>query len=541
MSLFSFAFLVFLSILFVVYFCIPKKYQWICLLLASYIFYAFAGLKLIIFLIFSTAVTFTGGILLSRMNNSYQDKLDTLKATKTDGLATAKAELKTVFTKKKRLILAIALVMNFGVLFVVKYADFVIGNLNDLFTLIKFDNQISFLNIALPLGISFYTFQSSGYLIDVYRGKFKADKNIFKYALFVSYFPQIIQGPIGRYHELAAQLYVSHHFDYQRIKFGLQRMLWGYIKKMVIADRIAVLVNEVFQNYSANGYKGFIIFLSVLLYGIQIYADFSGGMDIVLGVSEILGIKLAENFKRPFMAKSVAEFWQRWHITLGAWMRDYLFYPLALSKPFNNMSKALRKHGGRYVAKVLPTCLASFIVFVLIGVWHGSSWKYVIYGLYQAFFVSTATLFEPLYEKLRKFFHVSPQRFSWRCFQTLRTIFIVTIGRYLSRAGSFMTAVSMLGATVSTFNPWVFTDGSLYNLGLDEKNFRLMIVLIIGLFVIDFIQERLHKQEISLREVIARQGIVFRWLVYLAAIFILIIFGVYGPGIMTGNFIYQGF
>lgn len=540
MSLFSFVFLLFLLVLFLFYFCVPKRFQWIVLLSFSYIFYAFAGLKLMMFLVFSTSVSYLGGLLLSKLNRKYQENIELLK--KSPGKnSESKAALKAAFTKRKRYVLAAALVLNFGVLFVVKYGGFIVDNINSIFALIKIEEQISFLNIALPLGISFYTFQSSGYLIDVYRGKVAADKNFFKYALFVSYFPQIIQGPIGRYHELARQLYQPHCFDYTRVKFGAQRVLLGYFKKMVVADRIAVVVNEVFANYALNGYEGFIVFFAVLLYGIQIYADFSAGMDIVLGVSEMLGIKLAENFRRPFLAKNVAEFWQRWHITLGAWMRDYLFYPLALSKPFNKMSKFLRKQGGNYVAKVLPTCLASFIVFVLIGVWHGASWKYVFYGLYQATFVSTATLFEPLYAKLRKLFKVRPERFSWRCFQTLRTVFIITIGRYFSRADSFMVAVGMLGATLKSFNPWVFTDGTLYELGLDEKNFYLMIVLIVLLFAIDLLQERVHKQGTQLRQVIAEQGIVFRWLLYYGAIFGIIIFGMYGSGVSLGNFIYQGF
>lgn len=537
MSLFSLTFIVFLLALLVIYFCIPKRMQWICLLVASYIFYAWAGPVYLAYLLFATLCTFLVGRWLQNLNDRHAREARELQDGTHPRGGGSKKELKALYTKKKRRALALGLVANFAVLAVVKYADFAIGNLNALFSLVGVDASIGFLNIALPLGISFYTFQSSGYLIDLYRGKIQADRNVFRYALFVSYFPQIIQGPIGRYHELAHQLFEPHSFDYTRIKFGAQRMLWGFFKKMVIADRIVVVVNEVFNNYAEQGYGGIIIFLAVLLYSIQIYADFSAGMDIVCGVSQMLGIELAENFRRPFMAKSVAEFWQRWHITMGAWMRDYLFYPLALSKPFNNMSKKLRKRGGQYAAKVIPTCLASFIVFVLIGVWHGASWKYVVYGLYQAVFVSTATLFEPFYAKCRAFFHIKPERFSFRCFQTLRTIFLITIGRYLSRAVSFMTAARMFKATVTVWNPWVLFDGTLYELGLDMKNFQFMILMIALLFLVGFLQEKGY----HLRETIARQGIVFRWAIYLAAIFGIIIFGMYGPGFEAANFIYQGF
>lgn len=437
----------------------------------------------------------------------------------------------------KRSILILGIILNLGILIVFKYTNFFIENINTFTT-----NDIEYINLWVPLGLSFYTFQSIGYLIDIYRGKYKADRNLFKFALFVSYFPQIIQGPIGRYDQLSKQLYKRHCFDYQRIKFGIQRMLWGYFKKMVIADRVAIFVDEVFTSFDPAKpdlpeYVGITVFLSALFYGIQIYADFSGGMDIVLGVSQIFGVELAENFKHPFMAKSVAEFWQRWHITLGAWMRDYLFYPLALSKPFANMAKRIRKICGNYIAKILPTCLASFIVFVLIGIWHGADWKYIIYGTYQAIFVSTATLLEPFYKKCRNFFKINVQCRKWKIFQTIRTIFLITIGRFFSRADSANIAFDMLRATIKKFNPWILFDESLYKMGLTPPNFRLMLITIILLFLVDSIQE----SGICIRIEIAKLSIAERWILYFLGIFSIIIFGIYGLGYDSANFIYQGF
>ena len=533
MSIISLSYFLFVFAAVTIYYVIPKTIQWKWLLVVSYVFYLMAGIKYVGYLLFTTISTFLCGRWIGNLDSRYAQEVGASDQAKT---SQQRKEIKARFTKKKRRVLALAMVVNFGVLGVVKYANFVIDNLNSLLSLFGI-GKLSHFHLILPLGISFYIFQSMGYLMDVYRGKVKPDKSIFRFALFVSYFPQIIQGPIGRYQPLANQLYEQRKFSYEKVKFGAQRMLWGYFKKLVIADRIAVVVNEVFANYIEKGYEGFIIFIAVFLYGIQIYADFSSGIDIVCGVSEMLGIDLAENFRRPFMARSVAEFWQRWHITLGAWMRDYLFYPLALSKPFNKMSRALRRHRGNYVAKVLPTCLASFIVFVLIGIWHGASWKYVAYGLYQAAFVSTATLFEPFYAKCRGFLHVDPKRFDFRIFQTLRTLFIITVGRYFSRAVAFRSALSLFEATLKSYNPWVFFDGTLYNLGLDRKNFQFMILVIAFLFLIDFLQER----GIHLRERIARQGIVFRWCVYFAGIFAIIIFGMYGQEFDASVFIYQGF
>ncbi len=302
--------------------------------------------------------TFFAGKWLQRLDNQRDEQImivaESLINDKS-ALKALKTKLKYNYMVKKRRVLVVGVVLNFLILAVVKYTNFVIANLNTLFSWMNINTKFGFLQIIFPLGISFYTFQSVGYLIDVYRGKIKADHHFFHYALFVSYFPQIIQGPISRYDQLANQLMEPHLFDYQRIKFGIQRMLWGFFKKMVIADRIAVVVNQVFDHFYEKNYGGFVIFIAVLLYGIQIYADFSSGMDIIYGVSQIFGIQLSENFRRPFMARSVAEFWQRWHITLGTWMRDYVFYPLALSKPFNYMGKKMRKWGSRYAAKVIPT------------------------------------------------------------------------------------------------------------------------------------------------------------------------------------------
>lgn len=532
MSLFSLSFGVFLAVLFFAYFCFPKKlrqYQWVVLLAASFAFYIFAGAKpaVVFFLLASTVSTWLGGLWLGQINARYKEQLKTCQPEE-------KKALKQGSAKKKRLVLTLIVVLNFGILGVVKYSGFVVENVNTLLAKTTV-GALPVVNFLLPLGISFYTFQSVGYLIDVNRGKVEPDKNLFRYALFVSYFPQIIQGPISRYNDLAHQLYEPHSFDYQRVTFGLQRMIWGYFKKMVIADRVAILVSTVYNNYT--NYEGFIVYLGALMYGIQVYADFSGGMDIICGVSEALGIDLVENFRRPFFAKSVAEFWQRWHITLGAWMREYVFYPLAMSKPFGKMAKALRGPFGTTVAKIVPTSIASFVVFLLVGIWHGAAWRYVVYGVYQAVFVSSATLLEPLYVKGRARFKINVDGYVWRVFQALRTLFVVSIGRYFAHASTLSDAINMLKATVRKFNPWVFFDGSLYQLGLDEKNFRLMLITIIFLFIVDAIQER----GVHIRTEIAKQNIVIRWAVYYLGILAIVLFGIYGPGFDARSFIYAGY
>ena len=526
MSFFSLLFLAFLAILLIVYFLIPKKGQWICLLIASYVFYLWGGKwQAVLFLLATTATVFLGGLWMDRIQDGF---------VLPDGADKAqKKQAKEAVQKKKKKVMVLILVFNLFLLGLVKYAAFIITSINGLLA----DGGIPVPAILVPLGISFYTFQSLGYIIDVYRGKVKADRNFFKFALFVSYFPQIVQGPISRYGQLANQLYESHTFDYKRVRFGAERVLWGFFRKIVIADRIAIVVDNVFANYAVNGYEGFTVFLGALLYGIQIYIDFSSGMDIVIGISQMLGIEQVENFRQPFMAKSVADFWRRWHITLGAWMKEYVFYPLALSKPFNRMGKSMRKVFGTKAGKIIPTSIASFIVFLLVGVWHGASWNFVVYGLYQAIFVSTNTLFDGLYAKMRKGCHVNEASLSWRIFQVVRTILIITFGRYLTRADGFIQAWEMWGATFKKFNPWIFFDGTLFNLGLSPANFILMILFIAVVFIIDFC----HERGTHFRERIDRTDIVFRWFLYFVLLFGIIIFGIYGPGYSAGNFIYQGY
>ena len=527
MSFFSLIFLAFLAILVIVYFRIPKRFQWICLLIASYVFYLWGGKwQALIFLLTTTATVFLGGLAMDRIQGGIRLPDNADKA--------AKKQAKEAAQKRKKRVMVLIIVINLFLLGLVKYAAFIITSVNGL---LAEGSAIPVPSIIVPLGISFYTFQSLGYIIDVYRGKVKADRNFFKFALFVSYFPQIVQGPISRYGQLAHQLYEEHSFDYKRVRFGAERMLWGFFKKIVIADRIAILVDHVFGNYAQNGYAGLTVFIGVLLYSIQIYVDFASGMDIAIGISQIFGIEQVENFRQPFMAKSVADFWRRWHITLGAWMKEYVFYPIALSKPFNRMGKSLRKVFGTKAGKIIPTSIASFIVFLLVGVWHGASWNFVVYGVYQAIFVSTHTLFDGLYAKMRKGCHVNEESVSWKIFQILRTVLIITIGRYLTRATSFTQAWDMWGATFKQFNPWVIFDGTLFNLGLSPANFVLMIVLIAVVFIVDFC----HERGIRFRERIDRTDIVFRWFLYFVLLFGIIIFGIYGPGYSAGNFIYQGY
>jgi D-alanyl-lipoteichoic acid acyltransferase DltB (MBOAT superfamily) len=478
---------------------------------------------MIVYLLLSAATTYIGGVFIERVFQS----VDT-------SLISPKEQLEQQKKKNKR-ILTIVLLINFGILIGMKYTNFAVGNIIDILNLIGYNFKPFKLNLILPLGISFYTFQSTGYLIDVYRKKIVAEKNFFKYLLFISFFPQIIQGPISRFDQLANQLYRGHDFDYTQFKFGLQLMLWGYFKKMVIADRAGLLVDSVFNNYKE--YSGLYYIFATIFYCIQIYGDFSGGIDIVRGVSQALGINLVDNFKRPYFARSVAEFWQRWHITLGTWMKDYVFYPLALSKSFGKLGRKARKKFGVFIGKQLPASIASLIVFTLVGVWHGSSWKYVAFGLYHGVFILSSTLLAPTYTKATKFLKINTQTDSWILFQISRTFFITALGRFFSRADSFKTAIRMMISSVKDWNIWILWDGSMFKLGIDLSNMILLFLSLSVLFTVSLFQER----GLSIREWITKQNLTFRWAVYILGIVSVLIFGIYGTGFNNVDFIYQGF
>lgn len=527
MSILSIKFIIFAASLVLLYFIVPKRFQWVVLLLASVLFYISAGLRGCEFILVTIVSQYILAMLLERKNARMQGELD---AEKLDGKK--KKEIKKAYASRKKVLVFLAVLINLGLMCFFKYANPAIESYNQIF-----GASAKRLDLLVPIGLSYYTFKSIGYVIDVYRGRVKAQKNILKLALYIGYFPALIQGPIDRYEDLAEQLWTEHRFEYKRFCFGAQRMLWGYMKKLILAERAAVIVSTVTTSYAARGYEGFLLFFGVLMYTFQLYADFSGGMDIVIGLSEIFGISMTENFKRPFFATSLSEYWKRWHITLGAWMRTYVFYPLSLSPAFNKMGKKFRKIFGDRIGKLMAPSLASFVSFVCIGLWHGVGWKYVLYGVYLATFVASGSLLEGFYEKCRHFFKIQDDSKTWHVFQCLRTTFLMTITKYIVCANDVPEIGRMLKATFTHFNPWVLVDGTMYTLGLDRPNFCLLIASIVVLFCVDLVQER----GIRIRETIAKKNIVLRWAIYYGAIFALLIFGMYGPGYDAASFIYQRF
>ncbi|MCR4909279.1 MAG: hypothetical protein K5985_10665 [Lachnospiraceae bacterium] len=390
---------------------------------------------------------------------------------------------------------------------------------------------VSFGELVFPVGLSYYALSMTAYLIDIYHKKHGAEKSFPDILEFFFYFPSITEGPINLYAKTMPQLKEAHSFDSDRCVLGLLRILWGYIKKVVIADRIGILVTGILSE-KENG--GFILFFAMLLYSFQIYTDFSGGIDVIMGVSEILGVKLTENFRAPLVSKSVTEFWQRWHMSLGEFMEKYVYYPIVLNKRVMKLSKKVR---WKYLQRAFSATLASVIVFILVGIWHGTGWNYVVYGCFQAFFVSQAVLLAPVWKNARAGLKINDAGLSYRILTALRTFLILTFGRYFIKAANLSNAVEMLRRT---FTEWRFSclfDGSLLHYGLDIKNLYLMYFSILLIIIADILAER----KVSIRSWILSQDRLLRYMVYLAGVFFVIIFGIYGKGYDSTTFIYQAF
>ncbi len=529
MNYISLTFPLFVAVVFLLYFTTPLKWRWTVLLMASYAFYLLADVRSLIYIIITTAITFFAAKTIGGINKRTKE---TLKQNDSIWNPDQRKVFSRTQRNKTRGALVCTLLLVFGILGFLKYYNFVADNLSHFFGL---PENIWHLNILLPIGISFYTFQSTGYLIDVYRDAYKPDTNIAKYALFTSFFPQILQGPIGRHDELASQLTAPNKFSYTNLKSGLQLVLWGYFKKLIIADRLAILVASVYD--SGGRYGFFANTLAILAYGLQIYCDFSGGIDISRGIAEVMGIKMAENFKRPYFAQTVSEFWRRWHITLGNWTREYVFYPVVLSKGVSSLARKLRKWPGKHAAKVIPACIATLICFLIIGVWHGAAWKYVFYGLYYGLLISLAQLLTPFFNKLADRLKINRECFSWRLFGMLRTLFLVSIGRCFVRSGGFMDGFNMLYASVTRWDPWTLYDGTLLKLGLDQYDYNVLLFAILALLVVGILQER----GLEIRREMHKQNLWFKAAITLGAIIVILIFGVYGSAYNASSFIYAQF
>lgn len=510
MAFTSFVFLGFFLLVAAGYFLFPQRLRWIWLLIASLLFYTAAGLQFLGYLLLTALSVWGAALCVAREQARLTAQLTSAPRDKA-----LRANLKRRSLRREKLWIAACIVLNLGVLAVLKYLDF---GLRILETLSGGRVLLSVPALLLPLGISFYTFQSIGYLLDVHRGVAEAERNPLRVLLFLSFFPCVLQGPINRWNELSPQLRAGAPFDSARVARGAQRMLWGFFEKLVIADRLGLLVDGVFADLPAHG--GWQAALAILLYAFQIYADFQGYMDIACGCGEIFGITIPENFRAPYLSASVPEFWRRWHITLGSWFRDYLYYPVMRSELFTRLRKKTRKTRMAKPMDRLLTVFALFVVWGCTGLWHGARTTYVAWGLYYGLLISLSTLLTPLWEKR---IGNSPVL---RVLRVGRTFFLVLLGYVLFRSDSLRQVGAFFAALTrpATGTP----------LALDSAD---LIVAGVSLLLLGF-ADVWRARERSLRDCIAAKPLPLRWLAWLTLLVVIVLFGVYGPGYDAASFLY---
>ena len=427
-------------------------------------------------------------------------------------------------TKRKQALL-INLLFLFGLLVLMKYLRF--GDTGQM---------------IVPIGMSFYTFTLAGYAIDLYNGIGKRQKNAFALMTFGMFFPLMVSGPILKYREQGDAFFSFHGLSYRNLTHGAQRMLYGFFKKLVIAERCALVANTVFDHHAQ--YAGGYILLGALMFTLQLYTDFSGCMDIVLGLSEMLGLTLPENFKTPFFSKSIPEYWRRWHITLGVFMREYVFYPLLRTDLFTRLQKSLRARFGKKAGKDLTTYAAMFILWLTVGLWHGGALKYVIgSGLLHWLYIVIGMATLPFWKKVLPALHIPMEGKAADLFRILRTFLLVNIGNVFFRAGSAKAGAGMLIQSLRKTSMIPYADaagvtntGSLLSFGLDAVEWGVLLMSLVILLTVSLLQEKG-----SVRERIDTMRLPVRWMLYFGFLFYVILFGNYGPGYDAAAFIYQNF
>ena len=481
----SLDFAIFFPIVFILYWIVAKNLTLrnTLILVSSYVFYGWWDWRFLILIVISSLVDFIVG----------------QKLYKTDEV------------KKRKGLLLISLLVNLGFLFYFKYTNFFIETFVDTFTLFGRKLEVSTLNIILPVGISFYTFQTLSYTIDIYRKQLKPTKDWLAFFSFVAFFPQLVAGPIERAAHLLPQFYKTYKFNYDQVKSGLLLMAFGLFKKMVIADRVAILVNQVYNN--PNDYTGVDVIVATVFFAFQIYCDFSGYSDIAIGAARTMGFDLMQNFDSPYLSKSITEFWRRWHISLSTWFRDYVYIPLGGSR------------NGKY-----KTYANLFIVFVVSGLWHGAAMTFIIWGAIHGVII----VIEKVFIKVRKKIFTSKKHILNYVIAMPLTFTIVCFAWIFFRANSFSDAM-LLVKSINFNNVNNFTNGKIYELGLIKPEFILSLIAVILLIIFEWT----HKK-INFQKKLNQQFIAVRWSVYMVIVFTILIFGIYG-GDQVSEFIYFQF
>ena len=497
----NFLFFLFLSVL--VYYLCPKKFRWVIVLITSIIFFLInVSSYLILYLLLSVISVYIGTNII---------------------------DLKCKKQKSKRIVLILVLFELIGSLFVFKYLNIIPMSLKVINKIFNGKRVFDTFNILAPLGISYYTLSLIGYVLDIYWGSYKAEKNPLKVLLFACFFPSIISGPILRYQDMKSSLLEGNKLDYDNIYKGVVRIIYGFAKKLIIADQLSIIVKLVFSNYAK--FSGYYIVLAVIFYAIQIYADFSGCMDIVIGSAKLYGIVLPENFNSPFFSKNLSEFWRRWHISLGTWGKDYIMYPVLKSNAFQKLGLKCRDRFGKKIGKKIPTILSILILWLLIGLWHGASFKYIFAaGILPWFYLTLSQIFEPIIQKIKMRFISDEEVFSYKLFQSLRTMALMCIIWLFACSNRFTDSFKILKKILSFPKE-----------GYLNEILKVPLIPVFVMCIIVLIVDYLKYKEINVQELFMKQNIVFRWCILFFIIGLTLIYGAYGPEYDASAFIYGGF
>ncbi len=508
------------------YYLIPKRFHSLILLAADVLFYACAGWQGLVYISVTIVVSWLAGCL---MGNSLEKQKSFLKSPEGKELSREdrKAWKKKQEAYRKR-VMILALLVDLGILAALKYTNFLIFNVNSLFSA-----NLAGVDWVLPMGISFYTFQTVSYVIDVYWEKVEPERNLLRVALFTSFFPLLVQGPISRFGDLKETLFSEHRFDYKGASFGLQRILWGYFKKLVVADRLLPAVSALCG--SPEQYNGAYALIGALFYAAELYADFTGGIDITIGVAQVLGIEVKENFIRPYFSRNIAEYWRRWHISMGTWFKDYIFFPMSAAPRLMRLSKKIRKRWDGFGRK-LPVYMATIVTWFLTGLWHGAAWNFVVWGLLNAVIILIAEEFKPISLKFREKFPRLTTSFAYQVFEILRTFLMMCSLRMLYCYRNVPVSFRAF-ASIFTAGKWKEAfSGPLLQLGLSAGDYCVAGLGVLLMLTVSILQEK-HG---SLREYLWKKP-VLPYVVFSCLALVILCFGAYGVGYDSSQFIYNQF
>ncbi|MDO4523623.1 MAG: MBOAT family O-acyltransferase [Eubacteriales bacterium] len=493
------------------------------ILIASLGFYVWAGGKLgICVILLTTFIVYVSSRRMGTIYEEYEQKKDEYSPKE-------RMAILNQYKKRTRWYMYLTCILVWGIWIYIKVGKLFLNTTD------SFRAWTSGFGILVPLGISYYTLSLAGYIMDVYWRKAKAEKNFLNLLTVVTYFPHIVQGPIGKYDKLLKQLKNIPPFEYERVCFGLQLMFWGYFKKLVIADRVSIFTSTVFRDVVR--FSGVEILLAVVLCVFQLYADFSGCMDIVRGISQALGIELDQNFKQPFASRTAAEFWRRWHATLGAWTKDYIYMPIALGPKYMKWVWAQKKKTPKWFFGAVGDVLPLLLVWLFTGLWHGSGWDYVVWGIYWFLIMIVSQMSRPLVEAILQKMKIQTEQGWYQIVQRIKVFFLFAMGRMFTVAGGLAGCRLLWKRLFTEHKLWVLFDGSLYNYGVNQ---RYAYVIFLGI-VLMLLVDRWHENGVKLRETVAAMPIYVRWPIYFALIFSIVILGTYGAGYDATSFVYGAF